>query len=178
MICMRVKSIAIAAVAVLALALPPSWARAMDVSSYKSLVDETLKELVSGKIADIDATLHRQEKLIEIGKAGCTEFAGIEPKYAKLMALVVASADGMKAMLPDDLEAAWGDEGSGGDTLGVPLKSLDQFSKTRSYIDTVVHPATAFLWLQQYKTKKDKQALERAKGELKEVLEHLKKITA
>eukprot|EP01037_Dinobryon_pediforme_P012900 gene12900-13001_t len=175
---MRLKQFATAAIALLALALPPTASWAMDVATYKSLVDETLKELVSGKITDIDTTLHRQEKLMEIGKTGCAEYAGKEPKYAKLMEAVVADADGMKTMSPDNLEAAWGDEGSRGETFGIPLKSLDQFSKTRSYLDTVVHPATAYIWLQQYKTKKDKQALERAKGELKEVLEHLKKITA
>jgi hypothetical protein len=175
---MRLQHLAIAALTLASLALPPTWARAMDIATYKSLVEETLKELVSGKIADVDATIRRQENLMEIGKAGCTEYAGKEPKFAKLMQSAVAGADAMKSMSPDDLEAAWGDEGSRGDAVGIPLKSLDQFSKARSYLDTVVHPATAYIWLKQYKTKKDKQALERAKGELKEVLEHLKKITA
>ena len=83
---------------------------------------------------------------------------------------------GMKAMTPDQLEAKWGDTGDAGDAVGVPLKSLDQFSKTRNYMDLVVHPARAYTFIKAWQTSKDKQALAEAKGELNEVLEHSEKL--
>lgn len=124
-----------------ALCLAPVSSQAMDAASYRTLTSETIKELVSGDVKDVPATIARLEKAMELGIAGCKEHAAASPNDAKLMDLVVAQAPAMKAMKAEALEESWGDEGTAGDAISVPLKSIDQFSATRNYVDVVVHPA-------------------------------------
>ncbi len=159
-----------------AILFTPLSAMAFDVDAYKATVTESVRELLTGTIADPAASLARQDKLIAMGVEACKENAKENPADAKIMELVIASAEGMKAMTPDQLEAKWGDSGDAGDAVGVPLKSLDQFSKTRNYIDVVVHPARAYTFIKDWQTSKSKQALAEAKGELGEVLEHSEKL--
>jgi hypothetical protein len=151
-------------------------ASAMDFDSYKKLTNEAIKEVIGGKIADADASLARLDKLMAIGLEGVAERAKAAPEDAKLMQLVTSSAPAMKTMKPEELEEAWGYEGNAGDAIGRPLKSIDQFAMTRNYLDTVVHPARAYTFVKDYVATKNAQDLEEAKGELNEVLEHVKKI--
>jgi hypothetical protein len=153
-------------------------ASAMDAASYEALTKDTVKELVAGKFPDVAASLARLEKAMTLGMEACEEFAKASPADAALMAHAVKSAPGMKAMKPEELENQWGDEGVAGDAIGKPLKAIDQFSMARNYLDLVVHPARAYDYIVSWKASGDKQDLEQAKGELIEVLEHLKKIKA
>ncbi|WP_298376533.1 hypothetical protein [Azospirillum sp.] len=159
-----------------AILFTPLSAMAFDVDGYKAVVTESVRELLTGTISDPAASLARQEKLIALGVEACKENAKDVPADAKIMELVIASAEGMKGLTPDQLEAKWGDAGDAGDAIGVPLKSLDQFSKTRNYIDLVVHPARAYSFIKAWQSSKNKQALVEAKGELTEVLEHSEKL--
>lgn len=153
-------------------------AHAMDFKTYNALTNDAIKELVTGKIADVDATLKRYETLMELGAEGVKERAKATPEDAKLMDLVLVSMPAMKQMKPEQLEEAWGDEGSAGDAIGRPLKTIDQFAQTRNYLDSVVHQARAYTFVKQWSTSHDPQALAEAKGELVEVLEHVRKIEA
>ena len=170
---MKVSTLAFATMITSVLILP---AQAMDFATYNKLTNEAIKELVEGKIPDVKASLARYEKLMAIGIEGAKERAKAAPEDAKLMELVISSAPAMKAMKPEELEEAWGDEGKAGDAIGKPLKSIDQFAMTRNYLDTVVHPARAYTFLTDYANTKNAQDLVEAKGELNEVLEHVKKI--
>lgn len=145
---------------------------AADFATYKSLVNETIKEIDSGDLKDPQATLARQEKAIAIGIEACKERAKADPKDAKLMDLVVASAAGLKTLTAEEIEEKWGDEGTAGDAAGVPLKSLQQFSVARSTLDLVIHPARVHAFLRDYAKTKNKLELQDAKGELVEVLHH------
>jgi hypothetical protein len=108
-----------------------------------------------------------------IGVEACREWAEKSPADAKLMELVIADAPGMTAMKPEKLEDQWGDEGTAGEAVGVPLSSLDQFSEVRNHLDLVVHPARAHDFIESYVQAKDRQALVQSKGELIEVIEHV-----
>ena len=165
-------------VSALALTASMSCANAMNISAYNGLVKESIQEIITGNIKDLNASLDRLQKEMQIGIEGCREFAAADAKFAPLMKLVVESAEKMKTMKPDEIEAAWGDEGTAADQIGMPLKSLDQFAIARNYLDSIVHPARAFAFFKAYGVSKDKQTLEEAKGELVEVLQHVAKIEA
>ena len=148
----------------------------MDFAAYKGLVKDSIQEIISGDIKDMNASLGRFQKEMQIGIEGCKELAAADAKFAPLMKLVIESADKMKTMKPEELEEAWGDEGNAADKIGMKLKELDQFSIARNYLDAVVHPARAYTFFKAYSASKDKQNLEEAKGELVEVLQHVAKI--
>jgi hypothetical protein len=148
-------------------------ARAADLDGYLSLAHMTVRELVSGELADPRATQDRLKKIMQIGIETCRDRAKSNPDEARLLELVVAEAPKMTSMKPEALEDAWGDDGTAGDAAGVPLSSLDQFADVRNYLDLVVHPARAHDYIETYVQTKDRQALVQAKGELVEVIEHV-----
>jgi hypothetical protein len=165
------------AVTVAACAMPRP-AAAMDIATYRRLASQSVRELLGGRIEHVEDLLARQERLMQLGVQGCQEFAQAQPKFAPLMALTAADQPAMTRMSVEELEDAWGDEGKRGDGVGMPLSGLGQFSLERDYLDTVVHPATAYVLVRDYRKTGRKQDLERAKGELEEVLEHIKIIEA
>jgi hypothetical protein len=84
----------------------------------------------------------------------------------------------MTTVTAEALEESWGDEGNAGDSVGKPLKDVPNDGALRAFVDLVVHPARATDFIQAFDTNHNKKALEEAKGELLEVLEHLKKATS
>ena len=145
---------------------------AMDVSGYKKIAKATIKEALSGSVKDIDKLIADQKKLVKMGVEGCNEYAKKDPKYAKLMKLVVSNADKMMAMDLDEIEEAW-HEGGVLEENGIDFESIDHFSPALSHMDTVVHPATSYIALKEYKLSNDGELLEQVKDELSEVLEHI-----
>lgn len=158
---------------VAALAAPAAAAQAMDTVAYKTQVEETIREVISGNFPSIDKTLARQDELIKIGIAGAREFAEEKPEYAKLMQLTIGNVDAMKKLEPEQLEEQWGDGSEAFKAAGFDVTKLSQFSAARSHTDTIIHPTTSFVLLSLYKKTGDKALLEQAKSELVEVLEHL-----
>jgi len=154
---------------VVLLSLP---ALAMDVVGYKKIANATIKEALSGSVADIDKLIADQKKLVKIGVQGCRDYAKKDPKHAKLMNLVADNADKMMAMDLDEIEEAW-HEGGVPTNSGIDFEAIDHFSPALSHMDTVVHPATSYIALVEYKKTKDGDLLEQVKDELSEVLEHL-----
>jgi hypothetical protein len=161
------------AVSALAIVMSVAQARAADLDQYADLAHMAVKELVAGELADPRATQERLKAVMAIGVEACRARAKAAPEEAKLLDLVVAEAPKMTGMGPDALEAAWGDEGTEGDAAGAPLAAVDQFSDVRNYLDLVVHPARAHDFVEVYARTRDRQALEQAKGELVEVIEHV-----
>jgi hypothetical protein len=151
----------------------PFAAQAMDTVAYKTQVEETIREVISGNFPSIDKTLARQDELIKIGVEGAQEFAVEKPEYAKLMQLTIANVDTMKKLDPEQLETQWGDGAEAFKAAGFDVTKLNQFSAARSHTDTIIHPTTSFVLLSLYKKTGDKALLEQAKSELVEVLEHL-----
>jgi hypothetical protein len=153
-------------------------ASAADLAGYSKLVTETLQSFISGKVDNIPALVAKQDAAIEIGIAACTEHAATHPDVAKLLQLVIASVPKMKTMSAEKLEDVWGDEGTGGDEIGMPLSKIGQFGEVRNFLDLIVHPARARAYLTEFQASKSKSAIDEAKAELVEVLEHVKKIEA
>ena len=162
-----------AALALALLVSAPSAASAFDLGGYRARAEATLAELNAKRLADSNATLARLDEMIALGSAGVREYGARHPQYAKLMDAVVADSQAMKGMTDVELEEKWGEAGTGGDAVGVPLKSLPEHGQERDYIELVVGPAQQYILVKQWQSTKKARWLEQARDEAVELLKHL-----
>ncbi len=160
----------------LAATLAVGSARAFDLSGYRARLETTTAEVKAKSIADPKATLARLDDMIRIGKTGAQEYAAREPKFAKLMGAAIVDAEAMRGLTDAEIEDKWGENGSAGDPVGVPLKSLGQFDETRAYLELMVSPAHTYIFLKKWQSSHKGQMLDKASDELAELSEHLKQV--
>ncbi|NOX43106.1 MAG: hypothetical protein GXP19_05145 [Gammaproteobacteria bacterium] len=155
-----------------------SQATAANFDQYRKLAKGTISEAASGKIsnASIDKLIANQETLIKIGMSAMSEYASSHPDVAEVLNMVKDKATSMQKLSLSEIEAQW-HEGGYLKSKGVDVdKVLGQKSAAGSLMDTVVHPATVIIVLNEYKKKADKKHLDQIKDELDEVLNHLEMI--
>src|SRR3989475_11721698 len=111
----------------LVLGAAPSAAWAFDRGGFKARAEATLAELNTKRLADSRATLARLDEMLALGIVGLKEYGASHPKYAKLMDAAIADSQAMKRMTDVEIEEKWGENGTAGDALGIPLKSLADF---------------------------------------------------
>ena len=150
-------------------------ATAGEFDKFKQLAEDTMKQVNGGSIGDIDKLIKMQEEMVVIGAKACEQYAGKRPDDAKMLKLVAANADKMKSMSLSEIEAEWHEKGFL-KSQGINTAQLEEKSVTGSLMDTVVHPATTFIALNDYKKSKDPALLEQVNDELKEVLHHIEMI--
>jgi hypothetical protein len=160
----------------LALAAGPSAAWGFDKAGYKVRAEATLAELNSKKLADSKATLARLDEMIAMGIVGMKEYGAKNPKYAKLMDAAAADCQAIKSMTDVQMEEKWGETGSGGDAVGVPLKDLAEFGVERAYLELGLGPAHQYIFVKKWETAKKPRWLEQARDEAVELLKHLNDI--
>jgi hypothetical protein len=152
-----------------------------NVDEYRKIAKDTIKLVLMKKITpdNVDDVIKNQEKLMEIGKIACTKYKSEskDPTALKVMDLVVTNADAMKEMSLREIEKQW-HNGNFLSSNGVDPKKVKHFGSTNSYMDMIVHPATAILVLKEYKKSKNSAGLSQIKDELSEVLEHIKHLNA
>jgi hypothetical protein len=158
------------------LAAPCSDAWAFDVHGFKLRAETTLAEFNAKRLADSNVTLARLDEMIVIGAAGMREYGASHPKFAKLMGAAIADVQAMKGMTDVQIEEKWGESGTGGDAVGVPLKSLGENSEPRAYLELVVGPATQYIFVKKWQSTKRAKWLEQARDETVELLKHLETI--
>lgn len=158
--------------AILGMSIPVSGALAFDTYSYRKIAREVIKVVHRGTATNIDALIEKNEELIAIGIEGCNEYAQDNPEYAEVMKKVVDNADAMKAMTLEDIEPAW-HEGGWLKANGFDINALGHDHPVRTYLDSVLHPATAIIALEDYKQYKYPGLLIQVKKELAEVMHHL-----
>jgi hypothetical protein len=90
----------------------PLPAPAMEVAQYKKLLEETVKEAVSGTIGDPDATVARLEQALKLAIDGAKAFIAKEPSHQKVFGALIGGLDKLKRMPADDVEAEWGEDGN------------------------------------------------------------------
>jgi hypothetical protein len=161
---------------ILAMSISSVGARAFDMAGFKSRLETTKAETVTKTLTDSKATLARLDEMIKIGVVGAKEYADKQPAFAKLMAAVIADADPMKGLSDAEIEAKWGEQGTGGDALGIPLKSLGQFDDTRTAVELIVSPAHAYIYVKKWESAQKARWLDQARDELNELSEHLKQV--
>jgi hypothetical protein len=160
----------------LSMGLGSANAWAFDLGGFKTKLETTKTEVATKTLADSKATLGRLDDMIKIGVDGAKEYGSRDPKFAKLMAAVIADADAMKGFSDAEIEAKWGEQGTGGDAVGIPLKSLGQFDDTRAAMELIIAPAHAYIFVKKWETAQKARWLEQARDELNELSEHLKQV--
>jgi hypothetical protein len=160
----------------LAMSVSSAGVWAMDMAGFKSRLETTKAEAAAKTLSDSKATLARLDEMIKIGVAGAKEYSDRQPKFAKLMAAVVGDVEAMKGFTDAEIEAKWGEQGTGGDAVGIPLKSLGQFDDTRAAMELIVSPAHAYIFVKKWETAQKSRWLDQAKDELTELGEHLKHV--
>ena len=148
---------------------------ALDVDSYNRLANETIRQMNMGVVGDIDAMIRRQEELMVIGMEGGIAFLRENPQGGVPLQHVILNAENMKNLSLDDIEALW-HEGGYLKGKGIDPEKIDHFGPLMSLMDSVIHPATSYLLLKEYKKTGNRDLLVRVKAELFEVLEHIKHI--
>jgi hypothetical protein len=160
----------------LALLIGSSAAWAFDRAGYQERAETTLAELNAKRLADSKATLARLDEMIVMGIVGMREYAASRPKYAKLMEAAIADVPAMKEMTDVQLEKKWGENGTAGDAVGVPLKSLADFGEERAYLELAVGPAHQYIFIKKWESAKKARWLEQARDEAVELLKHLESL--
>jgi hypothetical protein len=82
----------------------------------------------------------------------------------------------MKLYTDAEIEAKWGEQGTGGDASGIPLKSLGQFDETRAAMELIVSPAHAYIFVKKWETAQKARWLDQTRDEMNELDEHLKQV--
>ncbi len=149
---------------------------AIDVAKYTSIVNETVHATLQGGAIDVDALISKQKQLIALGVAGCKERASSNPEDSDVMNAIVANATTMQSMSLDEIEDAWHDFGYLKSKGIDPESRYEHFAAVISLMDSVIHPATAVIALQEYKKDGDSDHLDQVRDELSEVLEHIKHV--
>ena len=157
----------------LTLSAGQSNAWAFDRDGYKSRAEATLAELNAKRLKDPNATLARLDEMIALGIVGIKEYGAKYPKYAKLMDAAAADAEAMKTMTDVQIEEKWGEHGTAGDAVGIPLKSLEEFGMERAYLELAVSPAHQYLFVKKWISAQRARWLEQARDEDVELLKHL-----
>jgi len=152
-------------------------ARAFNIEVYRAQAEKTLAELNAKRLLDPDATLARLDEMMAMGIDGVKEYAAEQPKYARLMNAAVADAPTMRQMTDVQLEDKWGEKGSAGDAVGVPLKTLGDMGVQRAYLELVIGPAHQYIFVKKYQATKKTRWLEQARDEAVELIKHLQSIT-
>ena len=150
-------------------------ANALDVESYENLANNTIRQMNSGVVGDIDAMIAIQEQLIILGMEGGINYLQKSPKGGTPLKLVIENAESMKSLSLDEIETLW----HAGEYLknkGIDQEKIDHFGPMMSLMDSVIHPATSYLLMKEYKRTGNPDLLVRVKAELYEVLEHIKHV--
>jgi hypothetical protein len=168
----RMRTLGLSLALVAGAAVP---ALAFDAAGYQSRLDATRAEVASKTLANPDATLARLDEMVAIGIVAAREYAAKEPKYAKLMDAVIANASDMKTYSETQLEDLWGEEGSGGDAVGIKLSSIGAEDPPRNVMELIIAPSMAAILVKKWETTQRAKWLTQAGDELKEVSEHLEK---
>lgn len=151
-------------------------ASAFDLAGYRARLDATLAEVKGKPPADAGAWLARLDEMIAIGKAGAQEYAARAPQFAKLMTLAIDDATAMRTLTDGEIEDKWGESGSAGDAVGIPLKTLGQFDETRAHLELIVGPSHTYIYLKKWQATHKRAQLDKAADELGELSEHLNQV--
>lgn len=168
---MKLKSMVIGALG-LSLSVVATQTSALDKENYLRLANATISEANGGFITNVNQLIAIQEKLVQLGVDGSNDYIKRHPEHADILGEVVKNADNMKNMTLDEIEAKW-HSGEHMRAAGFDLDKLGHFGELYSLMDSIIHPATSYIALQEYKRTRKADLLARASAELIEVVEHV-----
>lgn len=147
---------------------------AADVAAVDAILKEVIKEAASGKVADVDGAVAKLNTAVEKGKAMIALVAAKDEANKKALEFVAAHADKMKTETLETIEANWHAGKAMKDAGAGDYEKIDQAGAAAAAMDTVIHPVTAILALQEYKKDQKKDHLDQVVSELEELVGHLK----
>ena len=153
-----------------------SSAYALDTKTYVKYAQTTIDEANTGFVANINELIQMQKTLVQLGIEGGRYYIQKHPEHAKLLQTVVDNAPAMMKMSLDEIEAQW-HEGAYMKSRGFDLEKMDHFGELFSLMDAIIHPATSYIALTEYKKTRNADHLARASAELIEVVEHVAHVT-
>jgi hypothetical protein len=155
----------------LSLALVSLVSVAGGLAEYKKLAKNTIEQAQKGTISNIDALIAQQATLVDLGVDACNHYSNKHPKAKHILDLVTSNANVMKQLSLSEIEKKWH---HGGELKkhGYSVKD-DHFGAVGNLIDAVIHPATTYIALNNYKKDKKAEYLQQVVAELSEVLVHL-----
>jgi len=169
---LRIPVVTLGSIAsILLLVIITTATSAADLDEYKRLAQDTIQQAQTGKVQDIDKLIAQQAKLVQIGVDACNDYASKYPQSKQILNLVTTNANSMKQLTLSEIEEKW-HKGGELKKQGYVVKD-DHFGQVGNLIDAVIHPATSYIALNQYKTDGNKAHLEQVVAELSEVLVHL-----
>ena len=166
------KPILVAAAMMAALTFPADEANAFNAEAFRALAQATVQEVIDGEVSDFAQLYQQIDEMMKLGVAGAREMALANPEATEILNFTADNAAVMKGMDLDAVEEAWHDYGAFEDA-GIDADKFDHFGPVISQVDTIIHPATAWIALRTYEADGDSGHLEQIKDELSEVLEHL-----
>ncbi len=145
----------------------PSYA--LDVNEYRNIAKDTIRQMNMGIAGDIEVVIAMQEKLMILGIEAGVEFLQHDSDNARPLQLVIVNAENMKTLSLARMEVLWVQRKFLKDK-GIDPEDLDNFSVMAILMDSVIHPATAYTALEEYKNTGNPELLTRVKIELLEAL--------
>ncbi len=150
--------------------LVASPATALDLEHFESLVDKTIA-IIDGDDIDVDQLYKYQDELIQLGVEGVKGYGAAHADFSTAMSIVAISAEEMKALNLVDIETDW-HEGGVLEEAGVDTDTLYEDDVATTYMEAVIHPATAFIAVRAYEVTGDEEYLEQVRFELEEIVDH------
>ena len=147
---------------------------ALDTERFESLVGKTIAAIDGGNV-DVNELYRYQDELIELGINGVNDFASDHADHAAAMTFVATSAESMKALNLVEIETEW-HEGGAFETAGIDTDALYEDDVATTYMEAVIHPATAFIAVRAYEVTGDDDYLEQVRFELEEIVDHFEDI--
>jgi len=144
-------------------------ANAEDWRYFETMAQTTINAVKKGDVKDVDRLLILQERLMEFGITACKNYARQHPEDAEMFDLVVNNAETMKFLSLKEIKNQWHAKRFLL-THGIAVEKLHQNSLTGSLLDTVVHPAIAYIALREYRHTKDANLLRQVDTELSEAI--------
>ncbi|MDH5328223.1 MAG: hypothetical protein OEZ68_09055 [Gammaproteobacteria bacterium] len=145
---------------------------ASELSNFRSITSSAITTLRSDKPIDIDRLIRMQEQLMQLGIQACSDYALTHPQDAHIIKLVIDSTNTMRNLTLAQIDSQWHTRQALLDRNIEPEK-IEHFSLIGDLMNTIIHPATAYIALVKYKKTRDKQLLQRAEQELSDLLQHL-----
>lgn len=143
-----------------------------NVAEYKDITTNVIQSIVTEDTENLDALISKLEKATNLGLDLAKEVSKEEPEGEKLLGFLTDNVDKIKKESLDTIETNW-HQGGEYKKADISFDNFAQDSKIMSANDSVLHPITAIIALQQYKKDPDSSYLEQAQAELEEVLEHI-----
>ncbi len=146
-------------------------ASASQVEKYQEIATHSVEVLASGEVSDIASLKADQEKLMALGDEIIANARKNHPESADLIDFFVENIKHARHADLETIERDWHHFGAF-KKAGIDYEKFDHYGPVIGAMDSILHPLTALVALEEFEKSKDTSLLEAAQGELEEILAH------